>query len=62
MSVVTYAFDPPPVEERSYSWISDLGRFFPGRVLEILEAPDVENARRRRAMLAEGRPRIRTSC
>jgi hypothetical protein len=54
MSVVTFAFDLPPGEKRSDSWINDLGRFFPRRVLKIVEAPEVENAKKRRAILAEG--------
>jgi hypothetical protein len=58
MSVFQYAFDPPPGEKRSESWINDLLRFFgPERAREILEATDVEIARRRRAMLAEGKAR-----
>jgi hypothetical protein len=57
MSVVTYDFDPPLGEKRSDSWIADLGRFFPGRALEIMEAPHVEIAKKRRALLAKGRAR-----
>jgi hypothetical protein len=60
MNEVRYAFDAPPGEERSDNWISDLSRFFPDRVLEILEAPDVEHAesdaagQTRRPTLAKG--------
>ena len=57
MSIVTFVFDPPAGETRSDNWINDLSRFFPGRVLEIVEAPDVKIATKRRAMLAEGKAR-----
>jgi hypothetical protein len=58
MSVFQFAFDAPAGEKRSESWIGDLYRFFGDELArEILEAPDVEIATKRRAMLAEGRAR-----
>ena len=53
-----YDFPTPAGEERSDSWLSDLLRFYcPDRAREILDAPHVAIAARRRALLAEGRAR-----
>lgn len=58
MSVITIEFPTPARETRSDSWLCDLGRFYDrGKALEIFDAPHVEIAARRRAMLAEGRAR-----
>ncbi|HME83934.1 MAG TPA: hypothetical protein VKG91_05130 [Roseiarcus sp.] len=58
MSEHVFVFDPPAGEERSDSWLCDLARFYgEARAREILEAPDVEIAARRRALIAEGRAR-----
>lgn len=62
MSTVTYAFDPPPGEERSESWLNDLYRCSPDQAREVLHVPAIENATKRRAYSLRARPEIPTSC